>query len=422
MKMSSIAEKSSGVEIAIQKPAVPGASSAIKVGLLTGCQDRHYAFALAMGLISKGICLDVVGSDEVDSPELHTTLNLRFLNFRGSQRNNANVIQKVSKLLVYYVRLLRYVLQSDSPILHILWNNELETFDRTIMMLFYRMCGKKVAFTAHNVNGAKRDRKDSLINRATLRIQYRLCDHIFVHTQKMKSELCHDFGVAAEAVTVLRYPINNAVPSTNLTPFDAKRHLGLKEDEKAILYFGKIRPYKGIEYLLDAFRLIAADPHSNYRLIVAGEPKKGSEEYLHGIERLVESSLIRERVMMKTQFIPDEEMELYFKAADVLVLPYKEIFQSGVLFLSYGFGLPVIATDVGSFREDIVEGSTGFLCKPGDPADMAKVVEGYFASELFKNLNVGRYELMEYANANHSWNAVADLTRRAYAQMLGRTP
>jgi glycosyltransferase involved in cell wall biosynthesis len=238
----------------------------------------------------------------------------------------------------------------------------------------------------------------------------------------MKSELCHDFGVAAEAVTVLRYPINNAVPSTNLTPFDAKRYLGLKEDEKAILYFGKIRPYKGIEYLLDAFRLIAADPHSNYRLIVAGEPKKGSEEYLHGIERLVESSLIRERVMMKTQFIPDEEMELYFKAADVLVLPYKEIFQSGVLFLSYGFGLPVIATDVGSFREDIVEGSTGFLCKPGDPADMAKVVEGYFASELFKNLNVGRYELMEYANANHSWNAVADLTRRAYAQMLGRTP
>ena len=77
------------------------------------------------------------------------------------------------------------------------------------------------------------------------RIQYRLCDHIFVHTQKMKSELCHDFGVAAEAVTVLRYPINNAVPSTNLAPFDAKRHLGLRDDEKAILYFGKIRPYKG---------------------------------------------------------------------------------------------------------------------------------------------------------------------------------
>jgi len=422
MKMSSIAEKSSAAEVDIQTSSVCGSSSEIEVGLLTGCQDRHYAFALAMGLISKGICLDVVGSDEVDSPELHTAPNLRFLNFRGSQRNNANVVQKISKLLVYYVRILRYVLQSSAPILHILWNNELEIFDRTIMMLFYKMCGKKIAFTAHNVNGAKRDRKDSLVNRGTLRIQYRLCDHIFVHTQKMKSELCHDFGVAAEAVTVLRYPINNAVPNTNLTPLNAKRRLGVRDDEKAILYFGKIRPYKGIEYLLDAFRLIGADPHANYRLIIAGEPKKGSEEYLYGIEQSVESSFIRERVMMKTQFIPDEEMELYFKAADVLVLPYKEIFQSGVLFVSYGFGLPVIATDVGSFREDIVEGSTGFLCKPGDPADMAKVVERYFASDLFKNLNVGRYELMEYANVNHSWNAVADSTRRAYAQMLGRTP
>ena len=70
--MSSVAEKSSSVEIAIQEAAVRGSSSAIEVGLLTGCQDRHYAFALAMGLVSKGICLDVVGSDEVDSPELHT--------------------------------------------------------------------------------------------------------------------------------------------------------------------------------------------------------------------------------------------------------------------------------------------------------------------------------------------------------------
>jgi len=115
-------------------------------------------------------------------------------------------------------------------------------------------------------------------------------------------------------------------------------------------------------------------------------------------------------------------MELYFKAADVLVLPYKEIFQSGVLFLAYSFGLPVIATDVGSFREDIVEGYTGFLCKPSDPIDMARAIEAYFASDLFKDLKVRRQELKDYVNANHSWRAVAELTREAYAQILGRKP
>jgi glycosyltransferase involved in cell wall biosynthesis len=124
--------------------------------------------------------------------------------------------------------------------------------------------------------------------------------------------------------------------------------------------------------------------------------------------------------MLRMQFIPDDEVEVYLKAADVLVLPYKEIFQSGVLFLAYAFGLPVVATDVGSFREEIVEGSTGFLCKAGDPAEMARAIEAYFASDLYKNLNARRREIKEYANTNHSWHAVADLTCGAYAKMLGR--
>ena len=113
-------------------------------------------------------------------------------------------------------------------------------------------------------------------------------------------------------------------------------------------------------------------------------------------------------------------MELYLKAADVLVLPYKEIFQSGVLFLAYSFGLPVVATDVGSFREEIVEGSTGFLSKPGDPAELSKAIETYFVSDLYRNLKVRRQDIKDYAEANHSWSAVADLTRNAYAEMLGR--
>jgi glycosyltransferase involved in cell wall biosynthesis len=373
-----------------------------------------------MALIAKGVSLDIIGGDEIDSPELHTTPQLRFLNFRGSQTTNVSFAKKLSKLLVYYAKLIRYAARSKPKVLHILWNNKFELFDRTILMLYYRALGKKIAFTAHNVNQARRDSKDSLLNRSTLKIQYHLCDHIFVHTQKMKAELCQDFGVAENAVTVIRHPVNDAFPDTKLTPVEAKRRLGLRDDEKAILFFGRIRPYKGIEYLLDAFRLLVPNQQANYRLIIAGEPKKGSEDYLHEIQQSVKRDFKPGQVILRIQFIPDEEMELYLKGADVLVLPYKEIFQSGVLFLAYSFGLPVVATDVGSFREEIVEGSTGFLCKPGDPADLAKAIETYFASDLFKNLTVRRPALVEYANANHSWQAVAELTRSAYVKMLGR--
>ena len=419
MQTSSIAEKSPVEELEVQERAISNSQLGIEIGLLTGCQDRPYAFGLAMALVGKGVGVDVIGGDEIDSPELHVTPNLRFLNLRGNQHEKVGIAKKLSKLASYYARLMRYAARSTPRILHILWNNKIEWFDRTILMLYYRALGKKVALTAHNVNQARRDAKDSLLNRVTLRIQYRLCDHIFVHTQKMKDELCQDFGVAARAVTVIRHPINNAFPDTALTAAEAKRQLGLRDDEKAVLFFGRIRPYKGIEHLLAAFRLIAAK-HSNYRLIIAGEPKKGSEEYRDEIERAAKTEFAPDQIILKIQFIPDEEMEIYLKAADVLVLPYKEIFQSGVLFLAYSFGLPVVATDVGSFREEIVEGKTGFLCQPGDPEALAKAIETYFTSDLYKNLKVRRQELKDYADANHSWNAVADLTRNAYAEMLGR--
>jgi D-inositol-3-phosphate glycosyltransferase len=420
MQMSSVAEESSAKEVEVRTRAASSSLSEIEIGLLTGCQDRPYAFGLAMALVAKGVHLDIIGGDEIDSPELHTTSNLCFLNFRGSQGNDANFAKKLSKLLVYYTKLLRYAAHSRPAILHILWNNKVEFFDRTILMLYYKALGKKIALTAHNVNQARRDGKDSALNRITLKIQYRLCDHIFVHTQKMKDELCQEFGVAEKAVTVIRHPINNAFPDTELTPAGAKRRLALKDDEKAVLFFGRIRPYKGIEYLLDAFRLLSADEQANYRLIVAGEPKKGSEEYLREVRQSVERNFKEGQVILRIQFIPDEEMEMYLKGADVLVLPYKEIFQSGVLFLAYSFGLPVVATDVGSFREEIVEGSTGFLCKPGDPAELAEALKTYFTSDLFKNLKIRRPELKDYANANHSWRAVAELTGNAYAKVLGR--
>jgi glycosyltransferase involved in cell wall biosynthesis len=419
MQTSSVAEKSPTKEAEAQKQTTFDSSLAIEIGLLTGCQDRPYAFGLAMALVSKGVGVDVIGSNDIDSPELHVTTNLRFLNFRGNQHKSTNFAAKLWKLAVYYAHLMRYAARSKPRILHILWNNKIELFDRTTLMVYYKLCGKKIAFTAHNVNQARRDAKDSLLNRITLRIQYRLCDHIFVHTQKMKDELCQDFGVAENTVTVIRHPINDAFPDTDLTPSEAKRLLGLQENEKAVLFFGRIRPYKGIEHLLAAFQLLAAN-HSNYRLIIAGEPKKGSEEYRNQIEQTVKTEFTPGQVIMKIQFIPDEEMEVHLKAADVLVLPYKEIFQSGVLFLAYSFGLPVVATDVGSFREEIVEGKTGFLCQPGDPAELAKAIETYFASDLYKNLKDRRQELKDYAEANHSWNAVADLTRNAYAEMLGR--
>jgi D-inositol-3-phosphate glycosyltransferase len=419
-QLSQLAENPTITGNEVRGKAVIDSQPEIELGLLTANRDRHYALGLAMALADEGVGLDVVGGDELDGPELYTSRNLCFLNFLNGQGEKPSFTRRISKLLVYYGRLVRYTARTPRRVLHILWNGRFEFVDRTVMMLYYKLCGKKVVLTAHNVNGAKRDGKDSFLNRVTLRIQYKLCDHVFVHTRKMKEELCKDFNVLEDAVTVIPYPMNYALPDTELTSAEAKLMLGLGSGERTILFFGKIRPYKGIEHLVAALKVLSAGRVTKYRLIIAGEPNSDAEEYLRGIRQFVAREFLPEQVILKTRFIPDEEMELYFKAADVLVLPYKEIFQSGVLFLALSFGLPVIATDIGSFREDIVEGHTGFLCKPGDPEDMARAVDTYFASDLFKHLKHRRQELKDYVKTNHSWRAVAELTREAYAQVLGR--
>ena len=283
-------------------------------------------------------------------------------------------------------------------------------------MLYYRLLGKKIVFTAHNVNAGKRDSNDSWLNRVSLKAQYCLCDHIFVHTDGMKSEMASEFRLPESKVSVIPFGINKTVPDTSLSSAEAKRQLGLSNNDKALLFFGNIAPYKGLECLITAFhKLLNKD--RTYRLLVVGKPK-GPESYWNQVRRGITNSEIADSVIAKIEYVPDEQTELYFKAADVLILPYAYVFQSGVLFLGYSFGLPAIAADVGSLKEEIVEGETGFVFKPRDSSDLARKIESYFNSALFRNLESRRLEIKEYANERYSWDKVARITTAVYSALL----
>jgi glycosyltransferase involved in cell wall biosynthesis len=388
----------------------------IAVALLTGGGDRPYVFGLATALMSKGVALDLIASDELDYPEFHGTPRVNFLNLRGDQQPDASVARKVFRVLRYYVRLVRYAAASRPRIFHILWNNKFEIFDRTIFMLYYLLLNKKIVLTAHNVNAGRRDSEDTAINRLTLRIQYRLADHIFVHTEKMKVELAQHFGVRESRITVIPFGINNSVPNTRMSPGQAKWRLGLHNGERTLLFFGNIAPYKGLEDLVAAFREVLAR-RDDYRLIIAGRPKN-CERYWTGILETIRDDVQKGRMLLRADYIPDEETELYFKAADIVVLPYRHVYQSGVLFLGYSFGVPALAADVGSLKDEIVEGRTGFVFRPRDPADLAKAIERYFSSDLYRDLNTRRREIREYATRAHSWDVVGQATMNVYATLF----
>lgn len=386
------------------------------VTLLTGGQDKPYALGLAAALSAKGIGMDFIGSDDVDAPMLHCNPRIRYLNLRGCQRTDASVAAKVYRVAKYYARLLFYVAVAKSAVFHVLWNDKFELFDRVILMLWFRLFGHRVVYTAHNVNTRKRDSRDSYLNRLSLRVQYSLVHRIFVHTERMKQELVTDFGVPGEKVVVIPFGINNTLPNTALTRHQARETLGLGSNHKVMLFFGRITPYKGLEHLVESLAELRKRDQ-NYRLLIAG-PIKKSDEYWQRIQWMSDRVGTRGGIIQHICFIPDENVELYFKASDVVVLPYTDVFQSGVLILGYNFGLPVIVTDVGSLKNDVVEGRTGFVCRPRDPVALAACIERYFDGDLFRNLSDRRQEILRYANERYSWTRVAEITEQVYSELM----
>jgi D-inositol-3-phosphate glycosyltransferase len=406
-------------EISRELAGTPSACGPVEipVTLLTGGGDKPYAFGIAKELLSKGAIVDFIGSDDLDFPEFRGDPRLHFFNLRGDQNPNAGVGRKMARICGYYVKLLSYAVAAKPKLFHILWNNKFQYFDRTLLMLFYRFLGKKIVLTLHNVNTNKRDNIDSFLNRLTLRIQYHLADHLFVHTKKMKMELWDEFHILPSRVTVIPFGINNAVPMTSLTSLEARERLGIPSNARTLLFFGNITPYKGLEFLLEAFQQLSVQADDLW-LVIAGGPK-GSEDYWRTIRKKIGQEAQPGRVLVRSDFIPDEEVELYFKAADVLVLPYRHVYQSGVMFLGYSFGLPVLASDVGSLRDDVVEGQTGFVFKADDAADLKKSVQHYFSSPLYKNLDQQRDKIRTAAAAAHSWDEVGRATVKIYSGLLG---
>lgn len=386
-----------------------------RIALFTGGLDKHYAFGLSTALLQRGFEIDFIGSDELSTPEILALHKLNFLNLRGSQDTNVNIVEKVLRIIRYYIAILGYTIRSRPKIFHILWDNKFKFLDRILLLLYYKAWRKKVVFTAHNINMGKRDGTDTFYNRATLWIQYSLCNLIFVHTDKMKQELMSEFGVSEGRIAVIPFGINNGLPRTSITELDARKRLGIEPGERFVITFGQIAPYKGIDILVDALARI--DEPERPTLIIAGKPKQGEEDYWTRVCSMIKANGLEKFIKLHAHYIPDEDVEIYFKGADAIILPYKSIYQSGIPFVAYSFGVPVIATDVGSFREEIVEGKTGYLCKGNDPDDIAKTIKTYFESQLYASLELKRQEIIEYVGRENSWDRVAQITENAYGLM-----
>jgi D-inositol-3-phosphate glycosyltransferase len=191
------------------------------------------------------------------------------------------------------------------------------------------------------------------------------------------------------------HELGGAVPSRA----EARKQLGLNGN--VALFFGHVRPFKGLDIALRAWREL----QTNVTLVVAGEAWWESEEEYRQLANGLRN------VRFDFRFIPDAEIATYFAAADVVLAPYRIEAQSGVALTAFHFARPVIATNVGGLPEIIEEGRNGMLVPPEDPGALAKAVDAFFARN-------DREELERQAAAaarKYSWEEYGALFRRLLA-------
>ena len=156
-----------------------------------------------------------------------------------------------------------------------------------------------------------------------------------------------------------------------------RKELGLTKP--TMLFFGYVRPYKGLKYLLEAMALVLKK--QDIELLVVGEFWGPREEY----DNLIRDLGIGDSVKIVDQYVPNEEVGKYFHASDVVVLPYTSGTQSGIIQAAYGFDKPVIVSNVGGFAEAVVEGKTGYVVEPENPKALAAGIIKFFKKSKREN-------------------------------------
>jgi glycosyltransferase involved in cell wall biosynthesis len=179
-----------------------------------------------------------------------------------------------------------------------------------------------------------------------------------------------------------------------------KQQMGISKDDKVLLFFGYVRKYKGLDILIETLQLLL-QKDSHYKLLVAGEFYDDPKEYFDLIER----TKTKDHIILRNEYIPNEEVAQYFEVSDMVVLPYRNGTQSGIMNMAYGNNKPVIATNVGGLAEFIDEDRTGVIVNEISPEAIAAGIEKFYVLKTAVDFESN----IQQRSSHNSFNSIANL-------------
>ena len=239
-----------------------------------------------------------------------------------------------------------------------------------------------------------------LYSRLTGRLIRCLASHFVVHSEADRDLVKSTYHIPGERITVIPHPLYDHY--TVLEKGKAREILGIRE-QNVILFFGLLRPYKGVKYLIHAFDSLPQDMLSTTRLLIVGEAWEDRESLM-----IAEEFPHREKITIVDRYVDDSEVPVYFSAADLLVLPYTRASQSGVAHIAMAYGLPIVASRVGGLTEGLGSYQGAFLV---NPASVGELKEGILLHLKEKKSYPSPREL--------SWDSVAEQWVKLFDCMEG---
>lgn len=315
---------------------------------------------------------------------------------------------------------LRQALKKTGPVdvVHVHWPEALMaspsaviTWARSIIALaevaYLKRRGVKIVWTVHNLVSHRLRFASTEV--WALRRLAKMADAIIVHFPDA-APLVRDRYQLPDESRITAIPHGNYLGryENRVSRQEARQRLGLNAGDRALLFFGVIRPYKGLVDLLEAFANL---PEPNARLIIAGNI---SHPEAQGMRETLDAAASRDkRIHTHFGYVPDDEIQIYMNAADAVVLPFDDTFTSGSAVLAMGFGKAIVTPDLPHLRY-LLEDSGGILYPRGEKGGLKQALEGTLVADLrakgARNLKVAE---------SYSWDRIAEQTEGVYLRALG---
>jgi D-inositol-3-phosphate glycosyltransferase len=373
----------------------------MKVLMIDSLVGNDYSICLCNSLKNAGIDVYLTATED---RKISVSTNFTLLHWAPTKGQHKSKGRKSVEYLQYHIRLLNFIFKNNINVIHYQFFRRY-LFD-SLFFLFLKLLNRKLVFTAHNIMPHENRKFHYLLNS----IIYKYSNKIIVHSNFVKNILKEKFQFDYSKIAVIPHGNFDVYQSPlHMSQKEARKNLALSDDDNVLLFFGYIRKYKGLDLLLDGFE-IAQNDNMNLKLVIAGTPgtKQLENEYKKRVAEISKNGNIK----FHSTFIPTDQVAQYFIAADIVMLPYKNIFHSGLMHLAYSFGKPIIATNVGDFSETIEHGKSGFVLASNDAANLSQAIISAFSNKT-KLSEMGKYS-KKISNSKYSWDNIANLTKKLY--------